>query len=139
SPFRLPYLAPKVPHIEEERGFRWRRCAYWARVSLRMRAHSGRARSVSAQSRTSLHAALPSSARERFSREGIGMIVVTGSTGQLGRLVIEALLHKLPSSEIVAAARNLAKAEELTARGVQVRHADYDQPTTLAPAFQGAD
>lgn len=67
------------------------------------------------------------------------MIVVTGSTGQLGRLVIEALLHKLPSSEIVAAARNLAKAEELTARGVQVRHADYDQPTTLAPAFQGAD
>jgi len=34
------------------------------------------------------------------------MIVVTGASGQLGRLVIEALLKKLPAGEIVAAVRH---------------------------------
>ena len=60
------------------------------------------------------------------------MIVVTGAAGQLGRLVIAELLHKLPPSEIVAAVRNPAKAQDLAARGVDVRLADYDKPDTLA-------
>lgn len=67
------------------------------------------------------------------------MIVVTGASGQLGRLVIESLLKKLPASEIVAAVRNPAKVADLAARGVQVRVADYDQPASLAAAFKGAD
>lgn len=67
------------------------------------------------------------------------MIVITGASGQLGRLVIEALLHKLPASEIVAAVRTPAKVSDLAARGVQVRQADYTQPATLDAAFQGAD
>ena len=45
------------------------------------------------------------------------MIVVTGAAGQLGRLVIAELLRKLPPSEIVAAVRNPAKAQDLAARG----------------------
>lgn len=64
------------------------------------------------------------------------MIVVTGASGQLGRLVIEALLKKLPPSEIVAAVRNPDKIKDLGARGIQVRHADYDQPETLAKAIR---
>lgn len=67
------------------------------------------------------------------------MIVVTGASGQLGRLVIEALLKKLPADQIVAAVRNPEKVSDFAARGVCVRHADYDQPDTLDIAFQGAD
>lgn len=67
------------------------------------------------------------------------MIVVTGASGQLGRLVIEALLQTVPASQVVAAVRNPAKAGDLAARGVQVRQADYSQPATLDAAFKGAD
>lgn len=67
------------------------------------------------------------------------MIVITGATGQLGRLVIEQLLEKVPASQIVAAVRNPEKAADLAARGVQVRQADYSQPSTLDSAFAGAE
>lgn len=68
------------------------------------------------------------------------MIVITGATGQLGRLVIDQLLAaQVPASAIVAAVRDPAKAADLAARGVQVRQADYNQPATLAAAFAGAD
>ena len=67
------------------------------------------------------------------------MIVITGASGQLGRLVIEALLQKLPAGEIVAAVRHPEKVADLAARGVQVRQADYDQPASLVAAFKGAD
>lgn len=65
------------------------------------------------------------------------MIVVTGATGQLGRLVVEGLLQK--GANVVAAVRDPAKAAEFAARGVQVRRADYDDPASLAAAFAGAD
>ncbi len=67
------------------------------------------------------------------------MIVVTGATGQLGRLVISQLIDAgVPASSLVAAVRSPAKATDLAARGVQVREADYTRPATLARAFQGA-
>lgn len=65
------------------------------------------------------------------------MIAVTGATGQLGRLVIKALLKKVPASEIVAMVRSAEKAAELVASGVQVREADYNDPATLRRAFDG--
>ncbi|MDU4128854.1 SDR family oxidoreductase [Pantoea sp.] len=67
------------------------------------------------------------------------MFAVTGATGQLGRLVIDALLKKVPAGEIVAAVRTPAKAADFAARGVVVRQADYGQPETLAAAFTGVD
>lgn len=67
------------------------------------------------------------------------MIVVTGATGQLGRLVVHSLLRSVPAGEIVAAVRQPDKAADLAALGVQVRQADYDQPATLAAALAGAD
>ncbi|WP_172201953.1 SDR family oxidoreductase [Niveibacterium sp. COAC-50] len=68
------------------------------------------------------------------------MIVVTGASGQLGRLVINSLLaRKVPAAQIVAAVRNPARAADLAALGVQVRAADYTQPATLDAAFKGAD
>ena len=63
-------------------------------------------------------------------------IAVTGSTGQLGRLVVEKLKVRVPASEIIALARDPAKAADL---GVAVRVADYAWPETLAPALAGVD
>lgn len=67
------------------------------------------------------------------------MIVITGATGQLGRLVIQALLQKVPAREIVAAVRSPEKAADLAALGVSVRRADYTDPDSLTTAFAGAD
>lgn len=67
------------------------------------------------------------------------MIVVTGATGQLGRLVIASLLKKTAASNIVAAVRNVEKAKDIAALGVQVRQADYSQPASWDVALQGAD
>lgn len=67
------------------------------------------------------------------------MIAITGASGQLGRLVVEALLETVPAAQIVAAVRDPAKVADLAARGVQVRLADYGRPDTLVPAFQGID
>lgn len=67
------------------------------------------------------------------------MYVITGATGQLGRLVIDQLLNTVPASQIVAAVRSPQKANDLAALGVQVRHADYSQPSSLDSAFAGAE
>jgi NAD(P)H dehydrogenase (quinone) len=66
------------------------------------------------------------------------MIIVTGATGQLGRIVITKLLKKVPATEIVALVRDPAKAADLAATGVQVRAANYNEPATLDAAFAGA-
>lgn len=66
------------------------------------------------------------------------MIIVTGATGQLGRLVIASLLKTTPAARIVAAVRDVSKAADLADQGVQVRRADYNDPASLDTAFQGA-
>lgn len=67
------------------------------------------------------------------------MIAITGATGQLGRLVIDALLQRVPASEVLALVRDPLKARDLTALGVTVRQADYSQPQTLATALVGVE
>lgn len=67
------------------------------------------------------------------------MYAITAATGQLGRLVIDALLHTVPADRIVAAVRNPGKAADLAAKGITVREADYDRPDTLATAFAGVE
>ncbi len=67
-------------------------------------------------------------------------IVITGATGQLGRLVVEALLDQnVPAGELVATGRDLAKLADLADRGVQVRPIDYSDPASLREAFNGAE
>jgi len=68
------------------------------------------------------------------------MIAITGATGHLGQLTIQALLDQgTAPQEIVALVRTPEKAAALAARGVQVRAADYHRPETLASALQGVD
>jgi NAD(P)H dehydrogenase (quinone) len=64
------------------------------------------------------------------------MIAVTGSTGQLGRLVINSLKAKVPAGQIVALARSPEKIADL---GVETRLADYDKPEILRVALKGID
>lgn len=65
------------------------------------------------------------------------MFAVTGASGQLGRLVIDALLNRVAPGEIVALVRAPDSVSDLAAKGVQVRAFDYDAPDTLAPALAG--
>ncbi|WP_329080026.1 MULTISPECIES: NmrA family NAD(P)-binding protein [unclassified Streptosporangium] len=67
------------------------------------------------------------------------MIVVTGATGQLGRLVVDGLLERVPADRVVAAVRTPGKAADLAARGVKVKEADYERPETLKRAFAPGD
>ncbi|MEV7424815.1 MULTISPECIES: SDR family oxidoreductase [unclassified Streptomyces] len=67
-------------------------------------------------------------------------IVVTGATGHLGRLVVEALLAAdVPADTIAAVVRNKEKAADLVALGVELRVADYSSPETLKDAFRSGD
>jgi NAD(P)H dehydrogenase (quinone) len=67
------------------------------------------------------------------------MIATTGASGQLGRLVIEQLLQNISTDQVLALVRDPSKVADLSARGVQVRTADYNQPETLATALEGVD
>ncbi|GCE77768.1 SDR family oxidoreductase [Cellulomonas biazotea] len=67
-------------------------------------------------------------------------IVVTGATGHLGRLVVEHLLTLgTPAQDIVATGRSVDRLADLAARGVRTTVADFDDPSTLVAAFEGAD
>ncbi|MEW1839057.1 NAD(P)H-binding protein [Nonomuraea angiospora] len=59
------------------------------------------------------------------------MIVVTGASGALGRLVIDRLSAR---PDVVAVVRDPARAPQ----GVRVRRGDYDEPDGLREAFEGA-
>ncbi|MGW0217567.1 SDR family oxidoreductase [Micromonospora chokoriensis] len=63
---------------------------------------------------------------------------VTGATGRLGRLVVGQLLDNgVPAAEIAAVVRSPEKAADLAARGVEIRQANYDDPSTLPGAVAG--
>ncbi|AWN22554.1 NAD(P)-dependent oxidoreductase [Deinococcus irradiatisoli] len=66
------------------------------------------------------------------------MIAITGATGHLGRLTIQALLERgTAPQDIVAVVRTPSKAADLAQQGVQVRQGDYAQPETLPLALAG--
>lgn len=67
-------------------------------------------------------------------------IIVTGATGHLGRLAVEALLARgVPAEHIVATGRRIDTLTDLQQRGVTVRRADYTDPASLRAAFAGAE
>lgn len=67
-------------------------------------------------------------------------ILVTGATGQLGRLVVDSLIDRgTDPATIVAGARDTAKAGALAARGIRVVPLDYDDPATVVAALDGID
>ena len=66
-------------------------------------------------------------------------IAITGATGQLGKLIIEALLKEIDAPDIIALVRDENKAKDLENKGIELRPFDYDLPETLVPALKGVD
>lgn len=67
-------------------------------------------------------------------------IAITGATGQLGGLVVDALLDReISASDLVAVVRTPSKAGRLAERGVEVREASYTDGDTLEKALSGVD
>lgn len=67
-------------------------------------------------------------------------ILVTGTSGHLGRLVVDALLRDgAEPSSIVAGARNVESVAELAARGVTVARVDYTDAASLDAALAGVE
>lgn len=66
------------------------------------------------------------------------MIIVTGATGQLGRAIVEALVRRVPASGVAVSVREPEQASSLVALGVRVRRGNFDDPASLADAFEGA-
>jgi len=66
------------------------------------------------------------------------MIIVTGATGQLGSLIVDSLLARVPADQVGVSVRDPARAGDLAARGVRVRRGDFTHPASLAEAFEGA-
>jgi len=65
---------------------------------------------------------------------------VTGATGHLGPLVLDALLARgVPATDLVAIARTPAKGAALADRGITVRPGDYSRPDTVLTALSGVD
>ena len=62
--------------------------------------------------------------------------LVTGASGQLGSLVIESLLQKVPAHQIGALVRREDAAAPLREKGITVRLAGYDNAQALETAFQ---
>ncbi|KQR39189.1 SDR family oxidoreductase [Microbacterium sp. Leaf159] len=64
-------------------------------------------------------------------------ILVTGATGNLGRLVIASLLERgADPQSIIAGARDVTRAESL---GVRAARLDYTDPSSIAAALDGVD
>ena len=61
---------------------------------------------------------------------------ITGASGQLGSLAADLLLQQADPSDVVLLTRS---PEKLERPGVTVRAADFDDPSTLATAFEGVD
>lgn len=67
-------------------------------------------------------------------------ILVTAAGGQLGHLVIDALLERgVAPADIVAGARTTSKVADLVDRGIRVVPLDYNAPETVTAALEGVD
>ena len=66
------------------------------------------------------------------------MIIITGASGRLGRMIVKNLVQRHKASQIGVSVRDPAAVTELTALGVRVRQGDFAQTDNLAHAFEGA-
>ncbi|MFL9842459.1 SDR family oxidoreductase [Sphingomonas sp. ST-64] len=66
-------------------------------------------------------------------------ILVTGATGNIGRLTLEHLLKRVSATDIVGLARDPGRAADLAAKGIEVRRGDYFDSEGLVRAFDGIE
>ena len=66
-------------------------------------------------------------------------IAITGAAGQLGRLTAQLVLDRVPAGEVVLVTRRPEAVADLAQAGAIVRHGDFDDPSSLAGAFDGCE
>ena len=64
-------------------------------------------------------------------------VIVTGASGQLGRLVAETLMERIAAEQLILVSRNPEALSQFRARGAEVRYGDFDDPDSLPAAFAG--
>jgi NAD(P)H dehydrogenase (quinone) len=67
------------------------------------------------------------------------MIVITGATGALNGATADQLVDRLGPTAVAVVTRDAAKAARFADRGVEVRVADYADPSSLPATFEGAE
>jgi len=65
-------------------------------------------------------------------------IVITGASGQYGRMATDKLIAKGHAADLILITRTPVKLSDRTAAGCDVRYGDFDKPETLAAAVKGA-
>src|SRR5580658_7518944 len=80
---------------------------------------------------------LRASAKRRVG--GMGKILVTGASGDIGRKTLLHLLKLKPADQLIGLARDPSKAADLAAKGIEVRQGDYFDRDSLSRAFQGVE
>lgn len=66
-------------------------------------------------------------------------IAITGAAGQLGRLTAQLVLERVPAGDVVLVTRRPEAVADLAQFGAIVRHGDFDDPPSLAGAFDGCE
>lgn len=66
-------------------------------------------------------------------------VAVTGASGHLGRRVADLLLGRLDPTDVVLLTRTPDALAGLAERGAVVRHADFEEPSSLVDAFAGVE
>ncbi|KAL9132317.1 MAG: hypothetical protein Q9175_006507 [Cornicularia normoerica] len=61
--------------------------------------------------------------------------LITGATGGLGGGVLQQISKHAPKSDYAASSSRLEVAEQLESSGIQLRHADYQDPDSLGKAY----
>jgi len=69
----------------------------------------------------------------------MGKLLVTGATGNLGRLTLQALLTQVPPDRLAGLVRDPSRATDLAEQGVDIRKGDYFDHDSLVEAFAGVD
>lgn len=66
-------------------------------------------------------------------------ILVTGASGNIGRMTLKHLLKRVSANDLVGLARDPDKATDLAADGIEIRKGDYFDYEGLVRAFEGID
>jgi NAD(P)H dehydrogenase (quinone) len=78
--------------------------------------------------------------RPSLNEEDSVKIAILGASGQLGEKTLRAVVDGgFPTNDVIAAVRSPDKMTAWKDRGVDVRHADYNDVGTLGKAFGATD